>query len=633
MKILLWPKASIAAAVFIITYSSSASRANAIGPPASETRFSILVPWADHLTESSRYGEAADVAQQLVDENPSVPLAYELRGTIEVRVGDFADATHDFKIAFSEAPHDGVSAYGCFLCELRFGKYDTAGRYATDLAIAAPDGFPRTGAVEFAQSVLALARHDFTDLPGPNNRDAPDMVQIASVFDAKLHRLGEQQSLEQALRTQCFSPVLDIDSPRLLCHHANVEVVGAVTDPDLLNLYKRRISFDRRTNSSSGTKHDMVSGVVDLKAAPEHSGGEQYISFLIDGQLLGLVNAAPFSVRWDTRDFSNGPHELVVKVADTNGNVLSERSTQEIVNNENAASTSVPHGDLSDEAYLDAQTRTFNLLELHVARKSLESLLAHCYAISGEKVLYEKHNLRACAMEPITANSKAYLRKTLTAGTIGVNSRPSEIWQGSTSGNRVALTFDDGPSARKTPLLLDALANAHAPATFFVVGSRANESPNVISRMAALGDEVENHSYTHPNLSLCSSETLLSEIVETSVLIHDLTGTFPEFFRPPGGDAGPVVMHYLQYFGLSGGFWTIDVLHEEDEGSPTHLVQYVMKHLHPGAIILMHNGTDVTIAAIPSLVTRLRARGYHLVLMKDIGWSSLKKQHQIKLKE
>ncbi len=183
----------------------------------------------------------------------------------------------------------------------------------------------------------------------------------------------------------------------------------------------------------------------------------------------------------------------------------------------------------------------------------------------------------------------------------------------------IALTFDDGPNPAKTPALLDALDKAQAPATFFVVGSRAEQTPDILRRMAQRGDEVENHSYTHPNMNLVIPSVAESEILRTSVLIRAMTGHQPHFFRPPGGNANASVQHLSRAYGLSLAYWTVDALHAEDVGSASGLIEYVVSHVHPGSIVLLHNGTDVTTASIPALVAALRAKGYKLVTLSEIA--------------
>ena len=197
--------------------------------------------------------------------------------------------------------------------------------------------------------------------------------------------------------------------------------------------------------------------------------------------------------------------------------------------------------------------------------------------------------------------------------------QPVSLWRGNAARKEIALTFDDGPNPLKTPALLDALDKAQAPATFFVVGSRAEQAPDILRRMAERGDEVENHSYTHPNMNLVIPSVAESEILRTCVLIRAMTGHQPHFFRPPGGNANEAVQHLARTYGLSLAYWTVDALHAEDVGSSRGLVDYVTSHVHSGSIVLLHNGTDVTTASVPALVAALRAQGYKLVTLSEIA--------------
>lgn len=70
----------------------------------------------------------------------------------------------------------------------------------------------------------------------------------------------------------------------------------------------------------------------------------------------------------------------------------------------------------------------------------------------------------------------------------------------------VALTFDDGPDPVRTPALLDVLAEANAPATFFLLGDAVEMHPDVVTRMAAEGHELGNHTYCHRYLPLALAE-------------------------------------------------------------------------------------------------------------------------------
>src|ERR1700752_2569222 len=66
-------------------------------------------------------------------------------------------------------------------------------------------------------------------------------------------------------------------------------------------------------------------------------------------------------------------------------------------------------------------------------------------------------------------------------------------------GPYIAMTFDDGPSAKLTPKLLDLLAARHIKVTFFLIGQNAAEYPDIVAREAKEGHEIGNHSWSHPN--------------------------------------------------------------------------------------------------------------------------------------
>lgn len=99
----------------------------------------------------------------------------------------------------------------------------------------------------------------------------------------------------------------------------------------------------------------------------------------------------------------------------------------------------------------------------------------------------------------------------------------------------IALTFDDGPHPEHTPRLLDLLADAGARGTFFVVGERAEQHPDLIRRIADEGHELGNHTWTHSEPSETSTARFLDEVAQTRRLIQDLTGRDCRLTRPPKG--------------------------------------------------------------------------------------------------
>ena len=89
--------------------------------------------------------------------------------------------------------------------------------------------------------------------------------------------------------------------------------------------------------------------------------------------------------------------------------------------------------------------------------------------------------------------------------------------------------------------------------------------------MAQSGYDVENHSYTHPDMDQAEPIVAEEEMLRANVVIQALTGHMPRFFRPPGGDGGPAVLRLAHEYGLTGAFWTEDALHYEDLATPARL--------------------------------------------------------------
>src|SRR5881398_493977 len=94
-------------------------------------------------------------------------------------------------------------------------------------------------------------------------------------------------------------------------------------------------------------------------------------------------------------------------------------------------------------------------------------------------------------------------------------------------GPYIAMTFDDGPSAKLTPKLLDLLAAHHIKATFFLIGENAAEYPEIVAREAREGHEVANHSWSHPNLGKMSDDGVRGLLRRTDDAIKNAIGQSP----------------------------------------------------------------------------------------------------------
>lgn len=208
------------------------------------------------------------------------------------------------------------------------------------------------------------------------------------------------------------------------------------------------------------------------------------------------------------------------------------------------------------------------------------------------------------------------------------------------AGNKLALTFDDGPSSEWTPKILDTLEQLKAPATFFVLGENAIEHPSLVRREYVDGDEIGSHSFTHPNMGEISDIRAGLELDATQRAIQSIIGRTTRLFRPPyNADSTPDTVEEIKPVALASklNYYTIAEGVDPQDWSlqnPTRTggvynrtaqemaqdIVYGVKH-HDGNVILLHDaGGDrhLTVETLKFAVPRLRADGYKFVLVSDL---------------
>jgi len=186
------------------------------------------------------------------------------------------------------------------------------------------------------------------------------------------------------------------------------------------------------------------------------------------------------------------------------------------------------------------------------------------------------------------------------------------------AGRRVALTFDDGPDPQRTPAVLDLLARQGVRATFFVVGARAEAHPELVRRMATEGHVVGNHSYTHSwRFPLRSLGRTMEELRRTGEVLHRITGRQPRLFRPPFGVTNPTIARAVRRLGLDPVGWSIRSLDTMGQ-SPERVAARILRRLHPGAVILLHDRCAGSERLVGLLVEGLRSRGLEPVTLPEL---------------
>ena len=215
----------------------------------------------------------------------------------------------------------------------------------------------------------------------------------------------------------------------------------------------------------------------------------------------------------------------------------------------------------------------------------------------------------------------------LLVGVVAIISRKSEMELRSLPFSpgefkEIALTFDDGPDPKATPKILDMLNKEGIKATFFVVGKMVEKYPGLLRQVWKEGHDVGNHTYSHPDLSKLSKEDILEELDKTRLLVKKITGKETYLFRPPGGRYDNKVIVTTTLSGYKMILWTD---YPGDYGCPFSklIYQRTVSGAEDEGIILLHNGLDTTVDALPKIISELKKRKYRFVtiseLMEEIG--------------
>jgi peptidoglycan/xylan/chitin deacetylase (PgdA/CDA1 family) len=184
--------------------------------------------------------------------------------------------------------------------------------------------------------------------------------------------------------------------------------------------------------------------------------------------------------------------------------------------------------------------------------------------------------------------------------------------------NCLALTFDDGPDPVDTPKLLDLLREKGVKATFFVVGKRADQHPEIVRRAWEEGHLIANHTWSHRHLfCFLTPSRLRAEIERGTESVRRSCGSRPRLFRSPVGMRHPLLRSYLKDAGLEYVSWSIRTRDTLTTNSGV-LARRILNQAASGDIILLHDhlpaGADVMLEALPRVIDELRERGFQFVL-------------------
>jgi peptidoglycan-N-acetylglucosamine deacetylase len=226
----------------------------------------------------------------------------------------------------------------------------------------------------------------------------------------------------------------------------------------------------------------------------------------------------------------------------------------------------------------------------------------------------------------------------ITDETMDTLPEPYRVARYGASPNQVAITFDDGPDPQWTPEILNVLKREHANATFFLIGNQADKFASITSRIYGEGNEIGNHTFTHPDISELSNRFVKLELNLAEQLFVSRLRIRTLLFRPPYSiDAEPDTEDQVRPLEISGamGYFAIgDKIDPNDWRDNPHrsaeqISSFVLSHLPPcapgdrycGNIVLLHDGGGdrrETVRALPTMIEGIRAKGLQVVLVSDL---------------
>ena len=184
----------------------------------------------------------------------------------------------------------------------------------------------------------------------------------------------------------------------------------------------------------------------------------------------------------------------------------------------------------------------------------------------------------------------------------------------------IALTFDDGPSTYTIPIL-DALEQHGVVATFYVTANRLNNHMDIATRTHIMGNEIANHSWSHPRLTDLSREGIHAELHNSNVAIAAITGTAPASLRPPFGAYDYRVSEIARDLGLPLVLWSLDTWDWRTRDADATF-DAVMNNVRDRDIILMHDIHEPTARAAVRLIPALIEQGFQLVTVSELFYFS-----------
>lgn len=184
----------------------------------------------------------------------------------------------------------------------------------------------------------------------------------------------------------------------------------------------------------------------------------------------------------------------------------------------------------------------------------------------------------------------------------------------------VYLTFDAGYENGNVEKVLDAMAEAGATGAFFVLGNLAQHNPDLLRRMAATGNLVCNHSFSHRDMTSWSTADIAAELTRLEDACREAGVEPARFFRPPEGRFSESLLRAVMEQDYRTVFWSFAYADwdNDHQPSPEAAKAKILDNLHNGAVILLHPTSATNAAILPSVLADMKAQGYRFGTLYEL---------------
>ena len=179
---------------------------------------------------------------------------------------------------------------------------------------------------------------------------------------------------------------------------------------------------------------------------------------------------------------------------------------------------------------------------------------------------------------------------------------------------KIAITFDDGPNADYTETLLAGLKERGVKATFFLLGKEIVKYPEIVKNIHDDGHLIGTHSYDHVNLNNLSDKAAVEQVDMTNAAIHEITGEYPEYIRPPFGCWKCNLDYETKMIEV---LWDVDPLDWKTSNSDV-IAKRVTSSVEENSIILLHDASESSVNAAFKIIDELTEEGYVFVTVDEI---------------